>query len=61
VNLRASAGTSSQILLTLQNGDYLWLSKPITDHVEEADGYTWIQVTVAGKTGWIAIDFISPA
>jgi uncharacterized protein YgiM (DUF1202 family) len=61
VNLRASAGTSSQILLTLQNGDYLWLSKPITDHVEEADGYTWIQVSVAGKTGWIAIDFISPA
>ena len=61
VNLRASAGTSSTILMTLQTGDYLWLSKPITDHVEEADGYTWIQVSVAGKTGWIAIDFISPA
>jgi uncharacterized protein YgiM (DUF1202 family) len=61
VNLRASAGTSGTILMTLENGDYLWLVKPITDHVEEANGYTWIQVSVAGKTGWIAIDFITPA
>ena len=61
VNLRASAGTSGKILMTLEDGDYLWLVKPITDHVEEANGYTWIQVSVAGKTGWIAIDFITPA
>jgi len=61
VNLRASAGTSATILMTLENGDYLWISKPIVDHVEEANGYTWIEVTVAGETGWIAIDFISAA
>ena len=61
VNLRASAGTSADILMTLEYGDYLWISKPIVDHVEEANGYTWIEVTVAGETGWIAIDFISPA
>jgi uncharacterized protein YgiM (DUF1202 family) len=61
VNLRASAGTSATVLMTLKDGDYLWLYKPVSDHVEEANGYTWIQVSVAGKTGWIAIDFITPA
>jgi uncharacterized protein YgiM (DUF1202 family) len=61
VNLRASAGTSADILMTLEDGDYLWISKPVVDHVEEANGYTWIEVTAAGETGWVAIDFISPA
>lgn len=61
VNLRASAGTAAEIVMTLEDGDYLWISQPIVDHVEEANGYTWIEVTVAGETGWVAIDFIAPA
>jgi uncharacterized protein YgiM (DUF1202 family) len=61
VNLRAEPGTSSEILLTLDNGDYLWIAQPVIDNTATVGDYVWIMVSVAGETGWVAIDFISPA
>jgi uncharacterized protein YgiM (DUF1202 family) len=61
LNLRAEPGTSGQILLTLEDGDYLWLAQPVTDYAETVEGHTWVLVDVAGETGWVAIGFISPA
>jgi uncharacterized protein YgiM (DUF1202 family) len=61
LNLRAEPGTSGDILLTLEEGDYLWLAQPVSDYAETVEGHTWVLVDVAGETGWVAIDFIDPA
>ena len=45
----------------LDNGDYLWFTDAVVNMVTEADGYIWLEVSVAGETGWVAIDFITPA
>jgi uncharacterized protein YgiM (DUF1202 family) len=60
VNLRAEPGTSAEILLTLDNGDYLWIAQPVIENTATVDDYVWIMVDVAGETGWVAIDFITP-
>ena len=59
LNLRAEPGTSSDILLTLEDGDYMWIESVIGPDPYEADGYLWIEVSVAGRTGFVAIDFIA--
>jgi uncharacterized protein YgiM (DUF1202 family) len=61
VNLRAEPTTSADVLTLLEDGDYLWFTDAVVNMVTEADGYVWLEVSVAGDTGWVAIDFISPA
>ena len=61
LNLRAEPGTSSEILLTLEDGDYVWIAQPVIENTATVGEYIWILVDVAGETGWLAIDFISPA
>lgn len=61
LNLRAQPSTDADILMTLEDGDYMWIESVIGPDPYEADGYLWIEVSVAGRTGFVAIDFISPA
>lgn len=62
LNLRENPDTGATSLMRLQDGDYLWIDALSDDgDAWEADGYTWIRVSVAGLTGYVAIDFISPA
>ena len=61
LNLRTEPGTSANILMTLKDGDYMWIESVIGTDPYEADGYLWIEVTVAGRTGFVAIDFIAAA
>jgi len=58
LNLRAEAGTASAILMTLEDGDYMRIESVIGADPYEADGYLWIEVSVGGETGFVAIDFI---
>jgi uncharacterized protein YraI len=61
LNLRAEPGTDADILITLADGDYLWIESVIGPDPYEADGYLWIEVSAAGSTGFVAIDFIAAA
>ena len=61
LNLRAEPGTSGEILFTLDNGDFVWIAQPVIENTATVGDYVWIMVDVAGETGWVAIDFISPA
>lgn len=61
LNLRASPDTGADIVLVLVEGDYLWIESVIGPDPYEADGYLWIEVSVAGETGFVAIDFIEAA
>jgi uncharacterized protein YgiM (DUF1202 family) len=61
LNIRAEPGTSSDILLTLESGDFVWVAQPVIENTATVGDYIWIVVDVAGETGWVAIDFISPA
>jgi uncharacterized protein YgiM (DUF1202 family) len=61
LNLRENPDTGADILLTLAIGDYVWIDALTDDgEVWEADGFTWIRVSVAGELGYLAIDFVSP-
>jgi uncharacterized protein YgiM (DUF1202 family) len=59
--LRAEPGTGSEILLTLDEGDYLWIAQPVIENTATVGDYVWVLVDVAGETGWVAIDFITAA
>lgn len=59
--LRAEPDSSGDILLTLENGDYLWIAQPVIENTATVDGIFWIAVSVAGEDGWVAIEFVSPA
>ena len=59
--LRAEPGTGREILLTLDEGDYLWIAQPVIENTATVGDYVWILVDVAGETGWVAIDFITAA
>ena len=63
LNLRAEAGTSADVLMMLENGDYMTIESVIGPDPYEADGYLWIEVTPAGTvvTGFVAIDFVEAA
>jgi uncharacterized protein YraI len=61
LNLRATPDTGADILMVLEEGDYLWIESVIGPDPYEADGYLWIEVSVAGNQGFVAIDFIDPA
>jgi uncharacterized protein YraI len=61
LNLRADVGTDSAILMTLDDGDYMWIESVIGSDPYEADGYLWVEVSVAGETGFVAIDFVEPS
>lgn len=63
LNMRVAPGTDSDILMTLLDGDYLWIESVIGPDPYEADGYLWIEVTPAGTgvTGFVAIDFVEAA
>ena len=61
LNLRAEPGTSGEILFTLDNGDFVWIAQSVIENTATVGDYVWIMVDVAGETGWVAIDFISPA
>jgi len=61
LNLRAAPDTNSASLMTLKEGDYLWIVSAGDPDPYLADGYFWIQVWVGGQTGYVAIDFVSVA
>jgi uncharacterized protein YraI len=61
VNLRENPGTSSAIVLTLDEGDLLVVESVLGPDPYEASGYLWIEVRMGGSTGFVAIDFIRPA
>jgi uncharacterized protein YraI len=61
LNLRANPDTGADILMVLEEGDYLWIQSVIGPDPHEANGYLWIEVSVAGTRGFVAIDFIEPA
>ncbi len=56
LRLRSSAGLDGTILTSLPKGAVVTLTgaKEIIK-----DGHTWVQVTINGKTGWIAKDLVS--
>jgi uncharacterized protein YgiM (DUF1202 family) len=59
--LRAEPGTGGDILLTLEDGDFLWIAQPVIENTATVGNYVWILVDVAGETGWVAIDYITAA
>jgi hypothetical protein len=57
VNMRAQATTASEIVTVLAEGQAV----SITGGPQDADGYTWWQVSLAdGTAGWVAADFLQP-
>lgn len=58
VRLRSSYGLSSPVIGVLNVGDVV----NVTGESVDADGYTWIQVTVTktGTDGWTALEFFTP-
>lgn len=61
VNMRASASTSADILITLADGDYLFgvdLVYSDSGDPVEVDGYFWVSATAGGFNGYVAIDFL---
>lgn len=61
LNLRQNPDTGADILFVLEEGDYLSIVSVIDPDPYEADGYLWIEVSAAGETGFVAIDFIEAA
>lgn len=61
VNLRKAPGTNSAIVTTVAEGKYLVLESVLGPDPYEATGYLWIEVSIDGKTGFVAIDFVIPA
>lgn len=61
VNLRNAPGTSSEIVTTVAEGEYLVLESVLGPDPYEASGYLWAEVSIDGKTGFVAIDFVIPA
>ncbi|XP_025096405.1 peptidoglycan-recognition protein SC2-like [Pomacea canaliculata] len=54
LNVRSAAGTSHGIVHVMQTGEcatYLGQSS-------QADGYTWLHLSVAGQTGWAASNWL---
>jgi sortase (surface protein transpeptidase) len=55
VNMRAEPSTSADVVEVLASGTTV----TITGDSQEADGYTWVPITLDdGTTGWIAEDFL---
>jgi len=61
LNLRATAGTDGTILMQLKTGDYVNFAQGDAKFSSEVDGLFWLQVSVDGQTGWVAIDFLTLA
>jgi hypothetical protein len=62
--MRTDPTTSSEILITLETGDYVFGVLISAGGGEEAlwvDGHHWIAASVAGYDGYIAADFMTPA
>lgn len=60
VNLRANPGTSAAVLAVLDEGEYLTVESVLGPDPYEASGYLWIEVSVGGETGFVAIDYVRP-
>jgi uncharacterized protein YraI len=61
VNLRQAPGTSSAIVATVAEGEYLVLESVLGPDPYEASGYLWVEVSLDGETGFVAIDFVIAA
>ncbi|MDQ2682129.1 MAG: SH3 domain-containing protein, partial [Chloroflexota bacterium] len=62
VNMRSAPTTSAAILLTLEEGDYLFGVQLVYSQggdPVEADGYFWVYATAGGFEGYVAIDFLT--
>jgi uncharacterized protein YgiM (DUF1202 family) len=59
LNLRVSPDTSADIVMTLEAGDYLWIIDTSASEPWTNDNHLWIKVTVAGETGYVAIDYLT--
>jgi uncharacterized protein YgiM (DUF1202 family) len=61
LNMRASASTSGAILITLEEGDYLFGVDLVfaNGNPVESDGYFWVYATAGGFEGYVAIDFLT--
>lgn len=55
VKLRVAAGTSSNILEVIDEGEKI---KLVSSESEEKNGYTWIKVEYNGHVGWISSSFV---
>lgn len=59
VNFRSGASTSGDNIMTLEDGDYLFLDPQDNRFPPSADGYFWIAATVDGQFGYVALDYIT--
>ena len=60
VNFRAEPGTSGKVLKQLKSGDYVFMEKSESKFTNAIDGYYWVQATVGGVDGYIAVNYLDP-
>jgi uncharacterized protein YgiM (DUF1202 family) len=60
VNFRTDAGQWNDVILQLKTGDYVFMQAGDGKFSDLVDGYYWVQATVNGEIGWIAVDFLDP-
>jgi hypothetical protein len=60
VNFRAEPGTDGEILMTLDNGDYVFMVTGDQKFTDLIDGHYWMEATVSGQDGFVAVDFLDP-
>lgn len=60
VNFRADPGLSGEVLLKLDDGDYVFMVKGDGKFTEAIDGYYWVEASVGGEDGYIAVNFLEP-
>ncbi|PVD35805.1 hypothetical protein C0Q70_02771 [Pomacea canaliculata] len=54
LNVRSAAGTSHNVVHVMNSGDCATYS----GQSSQADGYTWLHVTVGGQSGWAASNWL---
>jgi uncharacterized protein YraI len=58
VNFRTGPGAECDLINTIGiNAEVTLLGGPVT---REDDDFVWVQVEIAGQTGWIVIDVLEP-